>query len=60
MKYDNIIKSKSELLKQLNSLKADAIETMRSMPTDDLKEVFQKDLHALRIVIRMVKEDVNQ
>lgn len=55
MKYDNVIKNKSELLKQLNSLKADAIENMRSMPAD-FKEVFQKDVHALRIVIRMVKE----
>ena len=55
IEYDNIIKDKAELIKQLNSLKADALENMRSMPTDDLKAVFQKDLHALRIVIRHIK-----
>lgn len=55
IEYDNIIKDKAELIKQLESLKQDAIENVRSMPTDDLKEVFQKDLHALRIVIRHIK-----
>lgn len=55
IEYDNIIKDKAELIKQLESLKQDALENVRSMPTDDLKEVFQKDLHALRIVIRHIK-----
>lgn len=55
IEYDNIIKDKEELIKQLESLKQDALENMRSMPTDDLKAVFQKDLHALRIVIRHIK-----
>lgn len=55
IEYDNIIKDKAELIKQLESLKQDAIENVRSMPTDDLKEVFQKDLHALRIVISHIK-----
>ena len=53
MKYDNIIKNKSELLKQLESLKEEAIYMLKN-PYHD--EVFVKDLHALRIVIRMVKE----
>ena len=55
IEYDNIIKDKAELIKQLESLKQDALENVRSMPTDDLKEVFKKDLHALRIVIRHIK-----
>lgn len=55
IEYDNIIKDKAELIKQLESLKQDALENFRSIPTDDLKEVFQKDLHALRIVIRHIK-----
>lgn len=54
IEYDNIIKNKEELIKQLESLKYDALENVRSMP-DDLKEIFQKDLHALRIVIRHIK-----
>ena len=51
---DNIIKDKEELIKQLESLKYDALENVRSMP-DEEKELFQKDLHALRIVIRHIK-----
>lgn len=54
IEYDNIIKDKEELIKQLESLKYDALENVRSMP-DDLKEIFQKDLHALRIVIKHIK-----
>lgn len=54
IEYDNIIKDKAELIKQLESLKQDALENVRSMP-DDLKGIFQKDLHALRIVIRHIK-----
>lgn len=37
-------------MNQLESLKRDAIENMRAMP-DDSKEIFQRDLHALRIAI---------
>lgn len=54
IEYDNVIKDKEELIKQLESLKQDALENVRSMP-DDLKGIFQKDLHALRIVIRHIK-----
>jgi hypothetical protein len=54
IEYDNIIKDKEELIKQLESLKYDALENVRSMP-DEEKELFQKDLHALRIVIRHIK-----
>ena len=54
IEYDNIIKDKAELIKQLESLKYDALENVRRMP-NELKEIFQKDLHALRIVIRHIK-----
>lgn len=50
IEYDNIIKDKRDLMNQLESLKRDAIENMRAMP-DDSKEIFQRDLHALRIAI---------
>lgn len=53
IEYDNIIKNKDELLKQLNSLKEEAIYMLKN-PNHD--EVFQKDLHALRIVINFIKE----
>ena len=39
IEYDNIIKDKAELIKQLESLKQDALENVRSMP-DDLKGIF--------------------
>lgn len=55
IEYDNIIKNKNELLEQLEVLKRDAIDNFRAMP-NDLKVVFQKDLHALRIVINFIKE----
>ncbi len=55
IEYDNIIKNKDDLLYQLNSLKQDALENFREMP-NDLKTIFQRDLHALRIVIRLIKD----
>ena len=54
IEYDLVIKNKTELLKQLESLKSDAIENMRSFRDD----VFIKDVHALRIAIRYIKENV--
>ena len=53
IEYDSIIKNKDELLNQLESLKEEAIYMLRN-PNHD--EIFQKDLHALRIVINMIKE----
>ena len=44
---------KDELLKQLESLKEESILMLRSMMDCD---VFQKDLHALRIVIKYIKD----
>ena len=52
IEYDNIIKDKEELIKQLESLEEEAIYMLKN-PYHD--EVFQKDLHALRIVIRHIK-----
>lgn len=54
IEYDNIIKNKTQLLKQLESLKKDAIYNMRS--SEFMRDVYQKDLHALRIVINYIKE----
>ena len=51
--YDNIIKNKDDLIKQLESLKDEAIYMLKN-PNHD--EVFQKDLHALRIVINFINE----
>lgn len=53
IEYDNVIKNKDELLKQLNSLKEEAIYMLKN-PYHN--EVFQKDLHALRIIINFIKE----
>ena len=53
IEYDNIIKNKDDLIKQLESLKDEAIYMLKN-PYHD--EVFQKDLHALRIVINFIKE----
>lgn len=53
IEYDNIIKNKDDLLKQLESLKEEAIYMLKN-PFHD--EVFQRDLHALRIVINFIKE----
>ena len=58
IEYDNIIKDKIELLKQLESLKQDALENLKSMP-NELKEIFQKDVHALKIVIDTLKRGLN-
>ena len=52
IEYDNIIKDKNELIKQLESLKEEAIYMLRN-PFHD--EVFQKDLHALNIVLHMLE-----
>jgi len=52
IEYDDIIKDKNELIKQLESLKEEAIYMMRN-PFHD--EVFQKDLHALKIVLHMLE-----
>ena len=56
IEYDNIIENKTQLLKQLESIKQDAIENMRNSLY--LKEIFQMDVHALRIVINYIKENV--
>ena len=53
IEYDNIIKNKDDLIKQLKSLKEEAIYMLKN-PYHD--EIFQKDLHALKIVINMIKE----
>ena len=50
--YDNIIKNKDDLIKQLESLKEEAIYMLKN-PFHD--EVFQKDLHALRIVLNLLR-----
>lgn len=51
--FDNHIADLDELIKQLESLKAEAMEWM---PQD---EIFAKDYHALRIVVRYLKEIKN-
>lgn len=53
IEYDNIIKNKDDLISQLESLKEEAIYMLKN-PYHD--EVFQRDLHALRIVINFIKE----
>ena len=53
IEYDNIIKNKDDLIKQLESLKDEAIYMLKN-PNHD--EVFQKDLHALSIVINFINE----
>ena len=53
IEYDNIIKNKDDLISQLESLKDEAIYMLKN-PNHD--EVFQRDLHALRIVINFIKE----
>ena len=53
IEYDNIIKNKDDLIKQLESLKEEAIYMLKN-PNHD--EVFQKDLHALRIVIKLINK----
>ena len=56
LEYDNIIKNKDELIKQLESLKDEAIYMLKSPVNSDEDNIFQKDLHALRIVINYIKE----
>ena len=51
IEYDNIIRDKDDLISQLESLKEEAIYMLKN-PNHD--EVFQRDLHALRIVINML------
>lgn len=51
--YDNIITNFDELIKQLESLKREA---MIMMPQD---LIFQKDFHALSITIKYLKENIN-
>ena len=51
IEYDNIIRNKDDLISQLESLKEEAIYMLKN-PNHD--EVFQRDLHALRIVINML------
>ena len=51
IEYDNIIQNKDDLISQLESLKEEVIYMLKN-PNHD--EVFQKDLHALRIVISML------
>lgn len=53
IKYDNIIKNKDDLIKQLKSLKDEAIYLLKNTNHD---EIFEKDLHALRIVINLINE----
>ena len=53
IEYDNIIKNKDDLIKQLESLKEEAIYMLKN-PYHD--EIFQRDLHALRIVINFIKQ----
>ena len=53
IEYDNIIKNKDDLINQLESLKEEAIYMLKN-PNHD--EVFQRDLHALRIVINFINE----
>ena len=52
IEYDNIIKNKDDLIKQLESLKEEAIYMLKN-PFHD--EVFQRDLHALRIVLNLIR-----
>ena len=56
LEYDNIIKNKDELIKQLESLKDEAIYMLKSPVNSDEDNIFQKDLHAIRIVINYIKE----
>lgn len=51
--FDNHITNIEELIKQLESLKEEALYMMRD-PSHD--EIFTKDFHALKIVISYLKE----
>ena len=52
IEYDNIINNKDDLISQLESLKEEDIYMLKNSNHD---EVFQRDLHALRIVINMLR-----
>lgn len=52
IEFDNIIKNKDDLINQLESLKDEAIYMLKN-PYHD--EVFQKDLHALKIAISIIE-----
>ena len=53
IEFDNHISNMQELIKQLESLKEEAIYMMKA-PYHD--EVFIKDFHALKITINFLKE----
>ena len=57
IEYDNIITNKDDLINQLESLKEEAIYMLKN-PYHD--EIFQKDLHALKIVIDLLKCILNE
>ena len=50
--FDNHIKDYDELINQLESLKKDAMLNMKDLGG----EIFQKDFHALKIAIKIIKE----
>ena len=52
--YDNIIENIDDLINQMDSLKEEAIYMMRSAVNVD--KVFQKDFHALKIVIDLLNQ----
>lgn len=54
LEFDNHIKDKEELIKQLKSLKDEAFYMMRQPMKD--KDIFIKDFYALKIVINYLKE----
>lgn len=54
IEYDNHIKNIDELIEQLKSLKQEAL----IMLPEDL--VFQRDYHALKIIIRYLEELKNE
>ena len=53
LEFDNIIKNKNELIAQLESLKEEAVVMLRGTH----EEIFQKDLHALRIILRALETE---
>ena len=57
IEFDNHIKNFDELIKQLESLKDEAIYMMKA-PYHD--EVFIKDFHALKIAINFLREEANK
>ena len=55
LEFDNHIHNIDELIAQLESLKIDALNNMRTN-FKEFKEVFIKDYHSLRITINYLKE----